>query len=96
MAVRTGEADVGLGIRVAAERCGLEFVPLETETFQLAIPATVLGHPSGSAFLEQLLESLRESSRRGAPGYSLRSLGRMRPAPIRTATERAAPPEPLS
>jgi putative molybdopterin biosynthesis protein len=85
MAVRTGAADAGLGIRVAAERCGLEFVPIGTERFELAIPAQVLGHAQGAAFLAELLEAMDGAGRRHAPGYDLQTLGRVRAAPCRAA-----------
>lgn len=38
-AVATGHADVGLGIRAAAEELGLEFTPLFLERYDLVIPA---------------------------------------------------------
>lgn len=93
MAVRSGAADVGLGIKAVAEVAGLDFVPLATEAYELAIPARVLGHPRASSFLASLLDGLARAGRRGAPGYSLRSLGRTRPAPSRTKDPAAAPVE---
>jgi putative molybdopterin biosynthesis protein len=43
LAVATGEADVGLGLRSAATPLGLEFVPLLWEPFQVATPRTESG-----------------------------------------------------
>lgn len=39
LAVSSGAADVGLGIRAAAERFGLDFTPLFLERYDLVIPA---------------------------------------------------------
>jgi putative molybdopterin biosynthesis protein len=39
VAVQSGSADVGLGVRAAAAALGLDFVPLEWERYDLAIPS---------------------------------------------------------
>lgn len=39
LAVSTGQADIGLGIRAAAEQYGLEFTPLFLERYDIVIPA---------------------------------------------------------
>jgi putative molybdopterin biosynthesis protein len=52
MAVQSGLADVGLGIRSAAVTMGLDFVPLEEEEFDLLIPAEHLAHPGVRGILE--------------------------------------------
>jgi putative molybdopterin biosynthesis protein len=39
VAVQSGSADVGLGVRAAASALGLDFVPLEWERYDLAIPS---------------------------------------------------------
>ncbi len=82
-AVRTGQADCGVGIQVAAEFFGLGFIPLATEPYKLAIPTAFISHPQINGFLEFVLEELKASSRRGAPGYSFDDIGRMEVIPPR-------------
>jgi putative molybdopterin biosynthesis protein len=52
MAVQSGLADCGLGIRSAAVAMALDFVPLEEEEFDLLIPEEHLGVPALQALLE--------------------------------------------
>jgi excisionase family DNA binding protein len=78
-AVRSGQADVGVGARIAAAIVGLDFVPLATESFDLLVPTAVITHPRMAAFLEFALDDLRREARLGAPGYTFQQLGRMQP-----------------
>lgn len=80
LAVRSGEADAGVGIRAAAELAGLGFVPLAREEFDLAVPVPFLSHRRVARFLELAVEELSGAARRGAPGYAFEALGRLRPA----------------
>jgi putative molybdopterin biosynthesis protein len=52
MAVQSGLADCGLGIRSAAGALGLGFVPLEEEEFDLLVPEEHLALPALQALLE--------------------------------------------
>jgi putative molybdopterin biosynthesis protein len=56
VAVGTGEADVGLGVRSAATALGLDFVPLLWEPFQIATTR------AGSGGLAPLLEILADAA----------------------------------
>ena len=56
MAVKSGLADAGLGIRSAATTMGLDFVPLEEEEFDFLVPEEHLSHP-GVGLLLEILES---------------------------------------
>ena len=38
MSIARGDADVGLGIQAAAKSCGLDFLPLLRERYDLVIP----------------------------------------------------------
>ena len=40
--IRTGLADTGIGVRSVASICGLDFVPLQRERYDLIIPETLL------------------------------------------------------
>jgi putative molybdopterin biosynthesis protein len=53
--VAGGGADAGMGILAAAQALGLDFVPVASERYELALPADVF---AGSAF-EQLLALIR-------------------------------------
>jgi molybdate-binding protein len=79
LAVRGGLADVGTGVRVAAEKCGLGFLPLHREKFRLAVPGRYLGHARVAEFLETLLAEFEAARKRNLPGYFFDSLGKMFP-----------------
>ncbi len=63
--VASGEADAGMGVRAVAERFGLAFVPLGTETYFLAARAEV-----AAALLARLRAGIRAATD-DMPGYSL-------------------------
>ena len=75
LAVCQGRADCGLGIQVAAEQCGLEFVPLHTERYKLAVPVAFAAHPTVARFMAFLLARLRAGPQ--VPGYGLEPLGQL-------------------
>lgn len=73
MAVKSGLADAGLGIRSAATTMGLDFVPLEEEEFDFLVPEEHLPHP-GVRLLLEILESETFRKRVTAlGGYRFRS-----------------------
>jgi putative molybdopterin biosynthesis protein len=45
--IRAGLADVGIGVRAAATICGLDFVPLQHERYDLVIPKIFYANLSG-------------------------------------------------
>jgi molybdate-binding protein len=73
IAVATGEADVGLGLRSAANTLDLEFVPVLSEPFQIATSAQEAGglQPMLSALADQALRS----GIVGLGGYDLTGAG---------------------
>jgi putative molybdopterin biosynthesis protein len=75
VAVASGRADCGLGIRAAASALGLDFVPLFHERYDLVIPAVHLE----SAVLRPLLTLLEDPAFRKAvgdlPGYDPAPMG---------------------
>jgi putative molybdopterin biosynthesis protein len=75
VAVQSGSADVGLGVRAAAVALGLDFVPLEWERYDLALPSEAL--PA----LAELLELCRSQRFRAAAsalgGYDPAGSGRL-------------------
>lgn len=74
-AVADGRADAGFGLRAAAARYSLEFVPLATERYYLATTRRGLREPA----LQLLLAALRSEQFREAasklPGYDARLAG---------------------
>ena len=75
LAIRTGQADAGVGIRVAADQCGLGFIPLHTEPYKLAIPPAFWGSRKMMRFLDFILERLKREARGGVGGYGFEKLG---------------------
>jgi putative molybdopterin biosynthesis protein len=75
LSVRSGLSDAGLCVRPAADQCGLHFVPLCEESFQLAIPQTYFGHPRVARFIERILDWFEKQERAGIPGYHFDNLG---------------------
>ncbi len=78
LAIRGGDADVGVGTAVAARLAGLDFVPLASEEFDLVIPAEFLAHRRMSEFLDFAIADLGRRAAQGCPGYSFGPLGRLR------------------
>jgi molybdate-binding protein len=77
-AVATGAADVGLAVRAVAESAGLDWVPVISEPFELAL------EPAAKRAAESLLATLAESSVQAQlasmPGYDLSRSGELRVA----------------
>ncbi|WP_075880983.1 helix-turn-helix transcriptional regulator [Vreelandella massiliensis] len=76
LAIREGEADAGVGIEAAARRQGLAFIPLQQESFDLAMRRRHYFEPP----LQRLLDFARSErfAQRAAAlgGYDIRELGR--------------------
>ncbi len=77
--IRSGGADAGVGIRVAAQMTGLDFIPLAREPFYLVIPAAFMSHERVTTFLAFLVDELTVEARHEHPGYSFETLGRVEP-----------------
>lgn len=77
-AVATGAADAGLAVRAVAHLAGLEWIPVTTEPFELALRA------DAQAAAAPLLDVLASSDLQGRlselPGYDLGESGRVRSA----------------
>jgi excisionase family DNA binding protein len=75
MAVKSGEADVGLGARAAARPLGLDFVPLVVERLDLAASrAAWFERPLGSLFAFARGKRFAEHAR-SLGGYDIAGLG---------------------
>ena len=74
--VRTGDVDCCVATRAAARVFGLEFIPLETERYDLAIHRQHLDHPPIQALLDTLNRSSFRRELEGLGGYDTSAAGR--------------------
>jgi molybdate-binding protein len=76
MAVASGQADAGLGVRAAATALGLDFMPVTWEDFDIVLSADALGAA------EPLIAALRDPAVRSSAlalgGYDLAGSGAVR------------------
>jgi len=75
--VAAGQADVGIGVRAAAARLGLAFVPLTREVYWFAVRTTQLRRSAVARFLEALRGDDVKRTVRPLAGYSARDCGRI-------------------
>ncbi|HLI27333.1 MAG TPA: substrate-binding domain-containing protein [Chloroflexota bacterium] len=78
VAVATGAADVGLGIRAAAQAAGLDFVPLARERYELALRAEQQARPEVAAVLAALRAPAFRAAAQALGGYDLAQAGSVR------------------
>jgi len=75
--IASGMADVGIGVRTAAQRFGLDFIPLVKERYFFALSLSAADDP----LLRQLIGILQSSAYRqvvdALPGYDARTTGSM-------------------
>jgi molybdate-binding protein/DNA-binding PadR family transcriptional regulator len=74
-AVAAGTADVGPGIRAAAEAWGLDFISLGHEHYDLAVPRAIFESPRLRAFLEVLHAGAFRQAAAALSGYDVSRLG---------------------
>jgi molybdate-binding protein/DNA-binding XRE family transcriptional regulator len=95
--VAEGTADAGVAVRPVARMLGLEFLPLQTERYDLVIPNRLLStHPLLGGFLDALLSREVRAEIEAVGGYDTRETGRrvewVGPPGSRPGTPRAARP----
>ncbi|MDI9244363.1 helix-turn-helix transcriptional regulator [Marinobacter sp. CHS3-4] len=76
--VRDGRADCGLGVETAARRHGLEFIPLHTESFDLAMRRRSYFQPQLQKLLEFCRGAYFQERADSLGGYDLAELGSVR------------------
>jgi len=74
-AVAEGRADAGFGLRAAAARFSLEFVPLATERYYLAVTRRTLREPAMQTLLEALRSREFAAAVSSLPGYDAGQAG---------------------
>ncbi len=80
VAVLSGKADTGLGIRSAANALGLDFVPLVEERYDLLIPGEYWETEMIQAVREVIATPLFKETVERMGGYSTRDTGTVQPA----------------
>jgi len=74
-AIQSGTANAGIGLAAAAQRFGLEFIPLFEERYDLVLPAEKLHDPRVSTFLDHVQGIAFRQTVADLPGYSTRHTG---------------------
>lgn len=74
-AIRAGRADVGVGLCAAAERAGLDFIPLFEERFDLAIPPETRQNTRLAPLFDTLTSTAFRQSVAALPGYNAEHTG---------------------
>lgn len=77
VAVLSGKADTGLGVRAAALALGLDFVPLVEERYDLLIPGELFETPMIQAVLDVIGSAQFRQTVEAKGGYSTRETGRL-------------------
>jgi putative molybdopterin biosynthesis protein len=79
VAVASGLADCGLGIRSAATALGLDFVPVEREEYDLVMRGDFAAAPAARALLETIRAPEFHQAVGALGGYDLRNAGMVKP-----------------
>jgi putative molybdopterin biosynthesis protein len=74
--VKAGVADVGVGVRAVASICGLDFVPLQRERYDLVIPRSHYESLPGVGMLLDTIVSKSFRDELGALGYDTYETGK--------------------
>jgi putative molybdopterin biosynthesis protein len=77
-AVKSGAADVGLGVLSAARALGLDFIPWREERYDLAIPAMYMDHPGVGSVLKVIESDRFKKEVQALGGYDTRDTGKAR------------------
>lgn len=76
--IRAGLADSGISVRSVASICGLDFIPLERERYDLVIPKAYYESVSGlRALLDTIVDGRFRSELEALGGYDTREAGRI-------------------
>jgi molybdate-binding protein/DNA-binding XRE family transcriptional regulator len=76
--VSEGQADVGMGIRSAAQSYGLEFIPLQSARYDLVVPKAYLSsHPSLNHLFDTLASRPFRSEIAAIGGYDTTDTGKL-------------------
>jgi putative molybdopterin biosynthesis protein len=79
VAVASGLADCGLGIRSAAVALGLDFVPIDTEDYDLVLQRDFADSPNGAALLAVIRSAEFQTAVAALGGYDVSRTGTVKP-----------------
>jgi putative molybdopterin biosynthesis protein len=74
-AVKSGQADAGMGVLAAARALDLDFIPLSSERYDLALPLEHADVPPVQATLDLLHDSAFRAAVSALPGYDTIRMG---------------------
>ena len=75
--IRDGMADVGVGVEIAAQYFGLDFIPLREERYDLIMrPDFLNAHPMASRFLDAVVSQPFRREIEALGGYNLTEVGK--------------------
>lgn len=77
VAILSGKADTGLGVRSAANALGLDFVPLAEERYDLLIPEELFDTPMLRTVLDVITSARFRQAVEARGGYSTRETGNL-------------------
>jgi len=78
--IAKGQADVGIGIRSAAQLFALDFIPLQTARYDLVVPKTYLkSHPTLTHLFDTLVSRPFRSEIEALGGYDTSDTGKVHP-----------------
>jgi molybdate-binding protein len=80
--IASGRADAGIGVRAAAARFGLGFVPLRREQYWLALRSRTLAAPAMRRFLEALGSPAFGRMAKRLTGYDVAGAGEVVPVAV--------------
>jgi molybdate-binding protein len=76
--IKAGLADTGIGVRAAAAICGLDFVPLQRERYDLVIPKTYYETLTGmKILLDTIVSKSFRDELEALGGYDTRDTGKI-------------------
>ena len=75
--IASGMADVGFGVQTAAQRFGLDFIPLVRERYFFALPSASLAEPLVQAVVEILQSPALQQAVNQLAGYDATDTGKI-------------------
>jgi molybdate-binding protein/DNA-binding XRE family transcriptional regulator len=76
--IKAGLVDAGIGVRVAASICGLDFIPLQRERYDLVIPKAYYDTLQGlKALLDTIVSRTFRDELEALGGYDTREIGKI-------------------
>ncbi len=89
-AIASRQADVGVGIRSAAQLFELDFVPLQTARYDLVVPKSYLkSHPTLAHLFETLVSRPFRNEIEALGGYDTSQTGKLHPLQVKQSSQAA-------